>query len=178
MDWKTKQSWLSRNPVTVAKQIDYIFEQLWGKVILSGANPIGWEILNYDRRIEMHIVEQNTFMQLFTSKVLPDLMLILMKRLPISLTNVQFLILILNQNFYYNLVMSRKQHKHTRTCKKNKSAACRFFYPWPPWNKTSKNFYCHLQGAHKIIMFMKMTLWNCFFNIIGLSFLFIIVAMI
>ena len=52
MDWNTKRNWLQRNPVTVARHIDYIFEQLWGKVILSRAHPIG-EILNYDRRKEM-----------------------------------------------------------------------------------------------------------------------------
>ena len=52
MDWNTKRIWLQRNPVTVARQIDYIFEQLWSKVILSGAHPIG-QILNYDRRKEM-----------------------------------------------------------------------------------------------------------------------------
>ena len=52
MDWNTKRIWLQHNPVTVARQIDYIFEQLWSKVILSGAHPIG-QILNYDRRKEM-----------------------------------------------------------------------------------------------------------------------------
>ena len=47
----TKLSYLKRNPVTVARQIDYIFKQLWGKVILGGMHPIG-QILNYDDRRE------------------------------------------------------------------------------------------------------------------------------
>ena len=38
---------MKRNPVPVARQIDYVFKQLWGKVILSGMHPIG-QILNFD----------------------------------------------------------------------------------------------------------------------------------
>ena len=52
MDWSTKVNYLKRNPVTVARQIDYIFKQLWGKVILSGMHPIG-QILNFDDRREV-----------------------------------------------------------------------------------------------------------------------------
>ena len=47
MNWSTKVNYLKRNPVTVARQIDYVFKQLWGKVILSGMHPIG-QILNFD----------------------------------------------------------------------------------------------------------------------------------
>ena len=47
MDWSTKVNCLKRIPVTVARQIDYVFKQLWGKVILSGMHPIG-EILSID----------------------------------------------------------------------------------------------------------------------------------
>ena len=35
MDWNTKVNYLKRNPVTVARQIDYVFKQLWGKVIFK-----------------------------------------------------------------------------------------------------------------------------------------------
>ena len=49
MDWSTKVNYLKRNPVTVAMQIDYVFKQLWGKVIFSGMHPIG-QILNFDDR--------------------------------------------------------------------------------------------------------------------------------
>jgi len=70
MDWSTKCNYLKRNPVTVARQIDHVFRQLWGKVILSGMHPIG-QILNYDDRREfqnrgvehfhspIHILEKN-----------------------------------------------------------------------------------------------------------------------
>ena len=47
MDWSTKVNCLKRNPVTVARQIDYVFKQLWGKVILGGMHPIG-QILNFE----------------------------------------------------------------------------------------------------------------------------------
>ena len=32
---------MKRNPVTLAWKIDYVFKQLWGKVILSGIHHIG-----------------------------------------------------------------------------------------------------------------------------------------
>ena len=44
-------SYLKRNPVTVARQVDYMFKQVWGKIILSGMHPIG-QILNFDDRRE------------------------------------------------------------------------------------------------------------------------------
>ena len=51
MDWSPKVNYLKQNPVTVAKQIDYVFKQLWGKVILSGMHPIS-QILNFDNKRE------------------------------------------------------------------------------------------------------------------------------
>ena len=36
---------------TVARQTDYTFRQLWGKVMFGGMYPIG-QILNYDERRE------------------------------------------------------------------------------------------------------------------------------
>ena len=51
MDWSTKVNYLKRNPVTVARQIDYVFKELGGKVILSGMHPTG-QILNFDDRRE------------------------------------------------------------------------------------------------------------------------------
>ena len=51
MDCSTKVNYLKINPVTAARQIDYIFQQLWGKLIFSGMHPIG-QILNFDNRRE------------------------------------------------------------------------------------------------------------------------------
>ena len=53
MDWITKVNYLKRNPVIVARQIDYVFKQLWVKVILSRMHPIG-QILNFDDQREFH----------------------------------------------------------------------------------------------------------------------------
>ena len=47
MDWSTTVNYLKRNPVIVARQIDYAFKHLWGKIILSEMHPIG-QILNFD----------------------------------------------------------------------------------------------------------------------------------
>ena len=51
MGWRTKVNYWKRNPVTVARQIYYVFKQLCGKVILSGMHPIG-QILNFDNQRE------------------------------------------------------------------------------------------------------------------------------
>ena len=64
MDWSTKVNYLKRNPVTVARQIDYVFKQLWGKVILSGMHPIG-QILNFDDQREFKMEELNICMPQF-----------------------------------------------------------------------------------------------------------------
>ena len=44
-NWSAKLIYLECNPVVVARQVDYVFKQLWGKVILSGMHPIV-QILN------------------------------------------------------------------------------------------------------------------------------------
>ena len=41
MDWSTKCNYLKRNPVTVARQIDYIFKQVFKHVLYNGFHPIG-----------------------------------------------------------------------------------------------------------------------------------------
>ena len=51
MDWSTKANILKRHPVLVARQIDYIFETVWNKVVMGGVHPLG-QILNYDQCAE------------------------------------------------------------------------------------------------------------------------------
>ena len=48
MNQSIKVSYLKRN-LTVARQIDYIFKHVWGKIILSDMHLI-WQILNFDDR--------------------------------------------------------------------------------------------------------------------------------
>ena len=77
MDWNTKVNYLKRNPVTVARQIDYVFKQLWGNVILSRMHPIGVEnwILKIEgsSKIEKHMHE-HICMLLFKEQMLQELM--------------------------------------------------------------------------------------------------------
>ena len=47
----TKVSYLKRNPLTVAWQVDYVFKQVWGKIILRGVYPV-FQILSFDDRRE------------------------------------------------------------------------------------------------------------------------------
>lgn len=51
MDRETKIMYLKRNLVTATRHIDYIFQQLWDKVILGGIHLLG-QIINYDDRDE------------------------------------------------------------------------------------------------------------------------------
>ena len=140
LTWSEKLIYLKRNPVIVARQIDHIFKQLWGKVILSGMHPIG-QILNYDERREfqnrgtehihapIHIVgapildEDNDhndnnvidFIDKHISCSLPD------KDLYPELSS---------------LVKEVQTHHHTKSCRKKKGVTCRFNAPWPPSDKT------------------------------------------
>ena len=137
MDRSTQVNYLKRNPVTVPRQIDYIFKQLWGKVILSGMHPIG-QILNFDDRREfqhrgtkhMHVpihlagalkIDENEdkevieFIDKYITCALPD------------------------ETKYSemgNLIKKVQTHHHTITCRKKKGVTCRFNAPWALSDKT------------------------------------------
>ena len=64
MDWHTKVKYFKRNPVTVARQIDYIFKKVFPNILLSGMHPIG-QILNYDDRREFQSGKQGLNMPIF-----------------------------------------------------------------------------------------------------------------
>ncbi len=137
MDWSTKCGYLKINPVTVARQINYIFKNLWGKVILSGMHPIG-QILNYDDRrehqgrgtehfhtsiyvfdapkLDEHSDDVVTdFIDTYATCSLPDA----------------------NQRpDLHALVKTVQTHHHTTTCRKKKGIRCRFNAPWPPSTRT------------------------------------------
>ena len=133
MNWSNKMNYLKRNPVTVARQIDYIFQQLWGKVILSDMHSIG-QILNFADRRELqnrgtehmhapiHIVdapkidENNDgevieFIDKYFTCALPD-----EEKCP-------------EMN---KLVKKVQIHHHTTTCRNKKGVTCRFNAPWTP----------------------------------------------
>ena len=60
MDRETKIMYLKRNLVTATRHIDYIFQQLWDKVILGGIHLLG-QIINYDDRDEFQKRETKHF---------------------------------------------------------------------------------------------------------------------
>ena len=138
VNWSAKVNYLKRNPVNVERRIDYVFKQLWGKVILSGMHPIG-KILNFDDRrgfqnrgteyihVQIHIVdapkidenEDSVVVELIDKYIitcaLPD-----ETKLPEM----------------SNLVKRVQTHRHTTTCRKKKGVVCRFNAPWAPTDKT------------------------------------------
>jgi len=137
MDKKTKRTWLARNPVTVARHIDFIFRKLWGNVILSGLHPVG-QILNYDIRKEMQSRGTAHFHSAVHVKDAPivdknpddDVISLIDKHISSVVPQVE------EDDSLRSLVLSRQVHHHTRTCKKKKGLECRFHFPKPPSTST------------------------------------------
>ena len=126
MDWVSKANILKRHPVLVARQIDYIFQTVWNKCVLSGLHPLG-EILNYDQRAEyqtntgcrhihtpIHVkdapkIDENTdeevvsFIDQHITCEVPD-----EERYP----------------DFHKLITKVQAHSHTQTCKKKKGVFC------------------------------------------------------
>ena len=44
----TKVNYLKRNLVDVLRKIDYVFKQLWGKVVLNGMHLNGSDLSNFE----------------------------------------------------------------------------------------------------------------------------------
>ena len=131
MDWSSKVKYLKRNPVTVARQIDYRFSQLWGKVILGGLHPIG-QILNYDERGEfqdrgtehihapVHVENAPTI----ENDSREDVISFIDKYVTCSIPDKQL------HPELNKLVNSLQTHHCTKTCKKKKGIKCRFNAHW------------------------------------------------
>ena len=138
MNWDTKKSYLKRNPVTVARQIDYRFRQLWNKILLSGMHPIG-QILNYDDKREVH--DRGTFhchatvhvkdAPVFDKDDNDDITRFIDKYISCSLPDAES-----NQELH-RLVSTVQKHNHTRTCRKKVGVKCRFNAPWAATDKTT-----------------------------------------
>jgi len=137
MDWSTKAGYIKRNPVTVARQIDYIFRQVFGKVIYSGMHPIG-QVLNHDDRREFQsrgVEHVHTSIHVVGAPKIDenedsDVVEFIDKYITCSMPD---------ENQYPDLqksVKSVQTHHHTITCRKKKGVTCRFNAPWPPSEKT------------------------------------------
>ena len=136
MDWSTKVNYLNRNPVTVARQIDYVFKQLWGKVVLS-MHPTG-QILNfYDQREfqtrgteHMHapipIADAPKVDENEDSEVVEVIDKYITCALPDATRYPEM----------SNLEKKVQTHHHTATCRKKQGVVCIFNAPWAPSNKT------------------------------------------
>lgn len=148
MTWQDKRMWLQRNPVTAARHIDYIFEQLWEKVILSGTHPVG-QILNYDLRKEMQGRGTAHFHAAVHVKGAPQLNVDPDEEFVAFADKFVKCVLPDKDEDYelYQLVLTRQIHHHTRTCKKKQIVTCRFHYPRPPSPQTgniykTSPYYC------------------------------------
>ena len=138
MNWSTKVTYLKRNPVTVARQIDYILKKVWTDVIMSGIHPIG-QILNFDERGEfqsqtgnkhvhaaIHIKDAPKLDQETDQEVIQFIDNHITTEMP-------------DENEYpdFNELVKRVQsHHHTQSCRKKKGVNCRFYFPCPPSTQT------------------------------------------
>ena len=137
MDWSTKVHYLKRNPVTVARQTDYVFKQLWGKVILNGIHPIG-QILNFNDRRQfqnrwtkhmhapIHIVDAPKTDENKDSEAVEFIDKYITWAVPDETKYPEM----------SNLVKKVQTHHHTTTCWKKKGVTCRFNAHWAPTDKT------------------------------------------
>ena len=137
MDKSTKVNYLKRSPVTAAMQIDYVFRQLWDKVILSGMHPVG-QILNFDdgrefqnrgtehMHVPIHTVDAPKIDENEDSEVVEFIDKYITCALPDATKYPEM----------SNLVKEVPTHHHTATCRKKKGVACRFNAPWAQSNKT------------------------------------------
>ena len=119
MDWSKKERYLKRNPAAVARQIGYIFKQLWGKVILSGMHPAG-HILNFDDKREalyalIHIADAPKIDENEESEVVRFIDKYITCALPDDRKYPEL----------SNLVKKVKTRYHATTCGKKKGIACR-----------------------------------------------------
>ena len=134
VDWGYKMEYLKRNPVTVARQIDYLLQQvIMGQSYLSGMHPIG-QILNFDDRREfqnrgtkhmhaqIHVVDDPKIDESNDSKVIEFIDKCITCALP-------------DEEKYpeiNKLVRKVQTHHHTTTCRQKKRVTCRFNAPWTP----------------------------------------------
>ena len=126
MDWSKKERYLTRNPAAVARQIGYIFKQLWGKVVLSGMHPAG-QILNFDDKREfqnrvtealyalIHIADAPKIDENEESEVVRFIDKYITCALPDDRKYPEL----------SNLVKKVKTRYHATTCGKKKGIACR-----------------------------------------------------
>ena len=138
VDLGTKMNYLKRNLVIVARKIDYLFQQLWGKVILSGMHPIG-QILNFDdtrdfqnrgtehMHVPIHIVDAPKIDENNDSKVIEFID--------------KYITCVLPDEEKYSemnkLVRKVQTHHHTINCRIKKGVICRFNTLWTPSMETT-----------------------------------------
>ena len=53
----TQVNYLKRNLVDVLRQIDYVFKQLWGKVVLNGMHLNGSDLSNFEFWWQMTVLK-------------------------------------------------------------------------------------------------------------------------
>ena len=128
--------YLKRNPVTVARQVDYIFKQVLGKVILSSIHLIQQILINdcreYQGRVTKHFhvplyVEGAPKLDDYEGNKVTEF------------TDQYITCSCPMKNKYSDLndlVKTPQSHHHTQTCTKRKAVICRFNATWPIRNET------------------------------------------
>ena len=111
--------YLKRHPVTVAFQIEYIFRQVWGKVLPSDIHPIG-QILNFDDWGEYQGRATEHFHDPIYVADAPKIDKNTDKKVG---TIDRYITCFLP-------ALTVQTHSHTKTCLKKKGVICRIVAPW------------------------------------------------
>ncbi|XP_066924610.1 uncharacterized protein [Clytia hemisphaerica] len=139
MNWSEKVQYFKRNPVTVARQIDHIFNKVFPKMLINGLHPIG-QILNYnDRREFQHRTGLEHVHSQVHIKDAPRINDSSKDNEVIDFIDKYITCSLLDKEGYpelYELVNTVQKHHHTFTCRKNSGSRCRFKAPWPPCEET------------------------------------------
>ena len=134
---------MRKNPVTVARQIDYTCRQLWGKVLFGGMHPI-CQILNNDVRKEFpnrrteHI---HVSFHLVDGPIQASTHLVDAPR-RWRWWNQRWCSGLFYRHVYImfhlilNSLVKEVEAHHTTSCRKRKRVNCQFSAPWPPSERT------------------------------------------
>ena len=133
MSWSDRCHYIKRNPVLVARHVDYMFHKLFRTVMLSSPHPVS-KILDYEVKKEFQARGAVHFHMAIWVEDSPKLdedddakvIDFIDKHVSCSVPD--------DSESLARLVTELQTHSHTRSCKRNSS--CRFGFPRPPSPRT------------------------------------------
>ena len=133
MTWGKKSELIQKDPVTCARNFDYMVQRLISDVMKGDVKPIG-EIVDYFYRVEFQQRGSPHIHSLFWVKNAPNYKVDSNERIVNFVDNY-----VTCQNDISSEVIdlvNLQTHRHAKTCKKKGQEICRFNFPLPPMPHT------------------------------------------